>query len=59
MPVNEFSSAVSWGYDPSYFFAIDSFYGDSDGLARLVNAAHAAGRGVTLDVVYNHRWDRR
>ncbi len=54
MPVNEFSSAVSWGYDPSFYFAIDSFYGGAPALARFVNAAHAAGRGVTLDVVYNH-----
>ncbi|MBV8358398.1 MAG: hypothetical protein JO189_10740 [Deltaproteobacteria bacterium] len=54
MPVNEFSSVASWGYDPSYYFAIDSFYGSAAALARFVNAAHAAGRGVTLDVVYNH-----
>lgn len=54
MPVNEFSSAVSWGYDPSFYFAIDSFYGGAPALARFVNAAHAAGRGVTLDLVFNH-----
>ncbi len=54
MPVNEFSSAVSWGYDPSYYFAIDSFYGGASAMASFVNAAHAAGRGVTMDVVYNH-----
>jgi 1,4-alpha-glucan branching enzyme len=54
MPANEFSSALSWGYDPSYYFAIDSFYGGAEALARFVNAAHASGRGVTLDVVYNH-----
>jgi len=54
MPVNEFSSAVSWGYDPSFYFAIDGFYGGAPAMARLVNAAHATGRGVTLDVVYNH-----
>lgn len=54
MPVNEFSSAVSWGYDPSFYFAIDSFYGGALAMARFVNAAHASGRGVTLDVVYNH-----
>ena len=29
-------------------------YGGPDGLARLVDAAHAAGLGVILDVVYNH-----
>jgi 1,4-alpha-glucan branching enzyme len=54
MPVNEFNSGLSWGYDPSYYFAIDSNYGGADALARFVNAAHANGRGVTLDVVYNH-----
>jgi len=54
MPVSEFSGAVSWGYDPAYYFAIDSFYGGAQAMARFVNAAHAAGRAVTLDVVYNH-----
>ena len=54
MPVNEFSGAVSWGYDPSFYFAIDEFYGGAPALARLVDAAHATGRGVTLDLVYNH-----
>ena len=54
MPVNEFSSAVSWGYDPSYYFAIDSFSGGSAAMAGFVSAAHANGRGVTMDVVYNH-----
>ncbi len=54
MPVNEFSSAVSWGYDPSYYFAIDGFYGGAPGMARFVNAAHANGRAVLMDVVYNH-----
>jgi pullulanase/glycogen debranching enzyme len=54
MPVNEFNSAMGWGYDPSYYFAIDSVFGGAAALARLVDSAHASGRGVTLDVVYNH-----
>lgn len=54
MPVSEFSGPVSWGYDPSYYFAIDGFYGGAAALARFVNAAHQNGRAVTLDVVYNH-----
>ncbi|HEX4142211.1 MAG TPA: alpha-amylase family glycosyl hydrolase [Pirellulales bacterium] len=54
LPVQEFSSAISWGYDPSFYFAIDGHYGGSMALARLVNAAHQTGRGVMLDVVYNH-----
>ena len=54
LPVNEFSSKESWGYDPAFYFAIDDFYGGAQPMARFVNAAHAAGRGVMLDVVYNH-----
>lgn len=57
MPVNTFSSQVSWGYDPAFYFAIDDFYGGALDLARFVNAAHTAGRGVTLDIVYNHSLD--
>jgi 1,4-alpha-glucan branching enzyme len=54
LPVQEFSSAISWGYDPSFYFAVDGHYGGAAGLARFVDAAHRAGRGVLLDVVYNH-----
>ena len=54
MPVQEFSSALSWGYDPSFYFAIDGHYGGSAALANFVNAAHQTGRAVLLDVVYNH-----
>jgi 1,4-alpha-glucan branching enzyme len=57
MPATEFSSATSWGYDPSFYFAIDGFYGGAPSMARFVNAAHANGRGVTLDLVYNHSLD--
>ena len=54
MPVSEFSSTLSWGYNPSFYFAVDSFYGGAKALARFVNTAHANGRGVMLDLVYNH-----
>lgn len=54
MPVQEFSSALSWGYDPSFYFAVDGHYGGSAALANFVNAAHQSGRAVFLDVVYNH-----
>ncbi len=54
MPLHEFKSTNSWGYNPAYFFAIDSGYGGPEGLAEFVQAAHAAGKGVLLDVVYNH-----
>jgi 1,4-alpha-glucan branching enzyme len=57
MPVHEFKSTNSWGYNPAFFFAVDSGYGGSAALARLVCAAHASGRGVLLDLVYNHMND--
>jgi len=54
LPVQEFNNTISWGYDPSFYFAIDGHYGGSMALARFVNAAHRTGRAVLLDVVYNH-----
>jgi maltooligosyltrehalose trehalohydrolase len=54
MPVAEFPGARGWGYDGVFLSAAQSTYGGPEGLARLVDAAHAAGLGVVLDVVYNH-----
>jgi 1,4-alpha-glucan branching enzyme len=56
MPVNEFGSETSWGYNPDHPFAIEASYGGPDGLKRFVKAAHALGMKVQLDVVHNH-WD--
>src|SRR5260370_39035437 len=53
MPVNEFSSAVSWGYDPSFYFAIDSFYGGAAAMASFVNPPPANGPGVPMVVLCN------
>ncbi len=54
MPVAEFAGARNWGYDGVALFAPESTYGGPAGLQRLVDAAHRAGLGVILDVVYNH-----
>src|SRR6185312_8176945 len=54
MPVGEFPGHHGWGYDGVYVSAAHSAYGGPHGLARFVDAAHAAGLGVILDVVYNH-----
>jgi maltooligosyltrehalose trehalohydrolase len=54
MPVAEFPGARGWGYDGVYLSAAQSSYGGPQGLARLVDAAHATGLAVVLDVVYNH-----
>jgi maltooligosyltrehalose trehalohydrolase len=54
MPVATFPGNRGWGYDGVYVYAPHPAYGGPEGLARLVDAAHAAGLGVILDVVYNH-----
>lgn len=54
MPVAAFPGERNWGYDSASLFAVQCSYGGPDGLRRLVNAAHAAGLAVVLDVVYNH-----
>jgi maltooligosyltrehalose trehalohydrolase len=54
MPVATFPGNRGWGYDGVYTWAPHPAYGGPEGLARLVDAAHAAGLGVFLDVVYNH-----
>ncbi len=54
MPVAQFSGRRNWGYDGVYPFAVQNSYGGPGGLRRLVDACHARGLSVTLDVVYNH-----
>jgi maltooligosyltrehalose trehalohydrolase len=54
MPVATFPGGRGWGYDGLYTYAVHPAYGGPAGLARLVDAAHAEGLGVILDVVYNH-----
>jgi maltooligosyltrehalose trehalohydrolase len=54
MPVAHFPGRRGWGYDGVCLFAPQSTYGGPSGLARLVDACHAEGLGVILDVVYNH-----
>ncbi len=54
MPVGTFPGDRNWGYDGVYIWAPHPVYGGPESLARLVDAAHAAGLGVIMDVVYNH-----
>ena len=54
MPVATFSGTRNWGYDGASLFAPHRVYGGVDGMKRFVDAAHAQGLGVLLDVVYNH-----
>ncbi|HEY2286948.1 MAG TPA: malto-oligosyltrehalose trehalohydrolase, partial [Streptosporangiaceae bacterium] len=54
MPVAAFPGRHGWGYDGIGLWAVHEPYGGPDGLKRLVDACHARGLGVLLDVVYNH-----
>jgi maltooligosyltrehalose trehalohydrolase len=54
MPVATFPGERGWGYDGVLTYAPHRAYGGPSGLVRLVDAAHAAGLAVILDVVYNH-----
>lgn len=54
MPIADFAGLRGWGYDGVLLYAPDSSYGRPEDLKALVEAAHARGLAVMLDVVYNH-----
>ncbi len=54
MPINGFNGTHNWGYDGVAWYAVHEIYGGPAGFQRFVDAAHARGLGVVLDVVYNH-----
>lgn len=54
MPVAAWAGERGWGYDGVSLFATHEPYGGPDGFKRFVDACHARGLSVILDVVYNH-----
>lgn len=54
MPIANFPGSRNWGYDGVDLYAPATVYGGPSGFKRLVDAAHARGLAVILDVVYNH-----
>jgi len=54
MPVNEFEGNLSWGYNPSFYFAPDKYYGTKNALKAFIDECHAKGISVILDMVLNH-----
>ena len=54
MPVTSLKLDFDWGYGPLYYFAPNERWGGVHGLKGLINACHAAGIAVILDVVYQH-----
>ena len=56
MPVNEFEGNLSWGYNPSFYFAPDKYYGPKDDMKAFVDACHENGIAVIMDMVLNHAY---
>jgi malto-oligosyltrehalose trehalohydrolase len=54
MPISDFPGRRNWGYDGVLPYAPDGFYGRPEDLKALIDAAHARGLMMLLDVVYNH-----
>ena len=54
MPVNDYPTATSWGYNPAYPFSVENAYGGPDALRQFVKAAHDRGIAVFIDIVHNH-----
>ncbi len=54
MPVSDFGGRWNWGYDGAFPYAPDATYGRPEDFKAFVEAAHAHGIAVLLDVVYSH-----
>ncbi len=57
MPIAEFPGDKSWGYNPRFFYAVESAYGNSADLKKLIDECHLRGIRVILDLVANHAQD--
>ena len=54
MPIQEFDGNSSWGYNPNHYFAPDKAYGTPEDYKAFIDACHARGMAVILDMVFNH-----
>ena len=54
MPFTEFEGNLSWGYNPSFFFAPDKYYGSENDLRAFIDECHKNGIAVIMDMVLNH-----
>lgn len=54
MPMAEFPGEHGWGYNPRHFFAVESSYGSTVDLKRLIDECHSRGIRVILDGIFNH-----
>ena len=56
MPFNEFEGNSSWGYNPSFHFAPDKYYGTEEALKSFIDECHRRGMAVIMDIVLNHAY---
>jgi 1,4-alpha-glucan branching enzyme len=54
LPPAQFGGTLSWGYNPTNPFAVETAYGGPNALKRFIRSAHQLGISVIIDVVYNH-----
>lgn len=54
MPLAQFPGNRNWGYDGVQPFSVQNSYGGARELQKLIDACHAKGIAVIVDVVYNH-----
>ena len=55
MPIMEFNGNESWGYNPTFMFATDKYYGPAEKLKEFIDQCHANGIAVILDIAMNHQ----
>lgn len=55
MPITEFSGNDSWGYNPTFMFAPDKYYGTKNKLKEFVDVCHQNGIAVIMDLVMNQQ----
>lgn len=58
MPFNEFEGNLSWGYNSSFYFAPDKYYGTAASLKQFIDVCHANGMAVIMDIALNHQFSQ-
>ncbi len=56
MPNSEFEGNDSWGYNPSFYFALDKYYGTREMYKKFIDECHKRDIAVIMDMVLNHSY---
>ena len=51
-----FKEIIAGGYNPSFLFAVDKYYGSKNELKSLIDSCHARNIAVIMDLVINHSY---